>query len=54
MQGAALFRALNKHLPTGRENKSVSQKEFTGKTQEINILRELKPELSSSKKLHEI
>jgi hypothetical protein len=39
MQGTALFRALNNHLPTGRENKSVSQKEFTGNTQETNILR---------------
>jgi len=54
MQGTALFRALNKHLPTGRENKSVSQKDFTGNTQETNIVRELKLELSSSKKLHEI
>jgi hypothetical protein len=54
MQGTALFRALNNHLPTGRENKSVSQKEFTGNTQETNILRELELELSSSMKLHKI
>jgi hypothetical protein len=34
MQGTALSRALNKHLPTGSENKSVRQREFTGNTQE--------------------
>lgn len=54
MQGTTLFRALNKHLPAGRENKSVSQREFTGNTQETNILRELKLELSSSMELQEV